>query len=536
MFRGNLRKIFLESAVENPPKTQQGFHQLPIELARPIGFLEPPLPIQASWLNNQNCVYTSLKGEGSEATFDSAIKNELYFALSNVGVKDFVLDCSKHSRGVPYFELVMTGDTRPIYTDENKEHIPYLSSAVADIADLVNVEVTNTSGHHKWETSWEIDKKIQGPLVKWEIRPNLQELRESQELQEGTERNDITLLGTDMDATVTFKISNLVSKLPSGVALVYFRFYNMPQHDDGQLVLFLEKRSPGEKQYLVPQLREVAKGKDVNVNGIASPFYWRVEEMDTKVEKEVENADGKKEMKTVVEKGMKTVVTVGEGGESPLKMEVKGALWVNGQFLVRPDPQDKKSEKNASLELIGSSDKSPNGRGVVIKAEADHHADEKTGHIDKRRHRAAKMSFWTRSNDRDDWKGSKERMVIDGLGNVGIGKSKPDSRLDVNGKVNIEKELHAKGEAIFDSDVIVNGDINVETELTFIYNKRKEFSNEVYEIKGKKSGKEFFKTIDPAHKPVGAKNAKTNLEDFYWEFLDIKNKTNFIYKYLRDEV
>ncbi|MBR9921099.1 MAG: hypothetical protein GYB31_09690 [Bacteroidetes bacterium] len=482
-----LKEDFLESAIENPPATQQGFHQLPIELTRPIGFVEPPLPIQATWLNNQNCIYTSQK-EGKE-TYESSLKNELFFALSNVGLKDFILDCSKHSRGVPYFELVMTG--------EQDGEDGYASSAVAEASDLVNVEITNNSKHPNWKPAWNIQKKIQGPLVKWEIRPDLQKT------PEGFRPDSKKILGTDMDATVTFRISNLVSKLEPGVALVYFRFYNMPQHDDGQLVLFLEKRRPGDKQYLVPQLQNGG-------NGIASPFYWRVEEVD-------------KEGGEMGDKELKTFVTVGEEeSDIPLEMELKGDFSMDGDLTFKGEiyPETKKGHtaldvrgemwvgasnlghakksKPGILKLSGSNDKDGNWRTVEIHAASDGE-DSKT---------ASKMIFRTRDNDYT----LHDQMVIDSKGNVGVNNPNPESRLDVDGSVVVRNDL------------------------TFVYNNRQEFSNRTYQIKNKKSGKEFFNTINSDHQLNGIGPAKTNLEDFYWEFIDLKNKTNFIYEYLNGRV
>ncbi|MCB0706860.1 MAG: hypothetical protein KDC34_16205 [Saprospiraceae bacterium] len=308
------KRDFLEE--EEVPETLEGFNQVPIELARPIGFVEPPLPIQATWLNDQNCIYSSSGADGKDLSKND-IKNELLFALSNVGMKEFALDCSKHSRGVPYFELVMTG----LADGEDG----YSSSAVAATADLVNVELVNTSEHINWKPAWNIQKKIQGPLVKWEIRPDLQKV------PEGKQRRTKKILGTDMDASVTFKIKNLVTKLPTGIALVYFRFYNMPQHDDGQLVLFLEKRMPGEKQYLFPQLQNGG-------NTMASPFYWRVED---------KNPEG-------AGNSLTTLVTIGEeNGDLPLELQVEGEMTVKGNLGIGKAKPDKTLDVNGSAKFSG---------------------------------------------------------------------------------------------------------------------------------------------------------------------------------------
>jgi uncharacterized protein YrzB (UPF0473 family) len=439
-----LKRDFLGTAYP-PPDTVQGFSQVPMELKRPIGFVEPPLPIQASWLNGQNCIYSS-SDKDEESNDTSLLKNELRFALSNVGLEDFTLDCSKHSRGVPYFELVMTG--------VKDGETGYYSSAVAEVADLVNVEIKNDSEHPDWGPGWKIQKKIQGPNVKWEIRPDLQLMPEQQQAHKRT------ILGTDMDATVTFTIKNLVTKLLPGVALVYFRFYNMPQHDDGQLVLFLEKRLPGEKQFLVPQLQNGG-------NGVASPFYWKLgQDEDAKARTEIHIGQ--------------------EDFQSLTKVKVHGGLEVNDILKV-----ENVSFRSPSLKMVGK-DKKGNEKNFQIEVEADQEAKnakliistqegqstkyprlsiDSSGHIEifasstnKAGQHPPAVQIHTELTTFDNGKeGAKisikspnkngkleERMVIDSEGRVGIGKARmPEGyQLNINGKTLIDGglEAHVKGE------------------------------------------------------------------------------------------
>jgi hypothetical protein len=235
----------------------EGFSQVSVQLQRPADYVEPPLPIQAYWLNDQNRIYTTQES-------DETIINELHFALSNVGLHPFSLDCSKHSRGVPYFELVMVGKTP---TDMGS-----FSSAVADISDLALAELTDTTPRKDLNQLWRVNKRIQGPIVKWEIRPDL-DFDWKKEGNKVSQSKKI-LLGTELDATLTFKLHELRSRLEDGVALVYLKYYNMPDHDDGQLVLFMEKRRLEDGVSLTPQL---VKGK----TPIAHPFYWKSELVNT---------------------------------------------------------------------------------------------------------------------------------------------------------------------------------------------------------------------------------------------------------------
>jgi hypothetical protein len=254
----------------------EGFHQLTVQLQRPIDYLEPPLPVQAHWLNNNNVMYSS---KGTK----EAIQNELTFAFSNTGLQDFVLDCSRHSKGAPYFELVMVAI-------EDRDEGDF-SSAVGKVSELKDAQLKNTTPDPDLNQLWRTNKRIQGPVVKWEIRPDLN-FETEQELGRYQENKKI-LIGIDRKATITFQLSNLVSSLEAGVALVYFKYYNMPEHDDGQLVLFLEKREVGKPATLTPQL-------PVADNQMTPPLQWDYKE----------------------EKGsMKTVVTLGDrvgiGTENP---------------------------------------------------------------------------------------------------------------------------------------------------------------------------------------------------------------------------
>lgn len=232
----------------------EGFHQLAIQLERPPDYTEPPFPLYAHWLNNNNLIYTT-------ADTRESVKNTLKFAISNIGLHDFVLDCSKHSRGAPYFELVMVGKK-----DGDKDSGDF-KNAVADSSDLVLAELEEDSPNQELNQLWRVNKRIQGPIVKWEIRPDLDFDFEKAKLQ--AQKSEKILLGTDRRASLTFTLSNLITKLDEGVALVYFRYYNMPDHDDGQLVLFLEKSRLETGGNLLPQV-------SAEENKIDSPLHWNI--------------------------------------------------------------------------------------------------------------------------------------------------------------------------------------------------------------------------------------------------------------------
>ena len=294
-------------------KHVEGFQQLAIELCRPADYVSPPFPLKAAWLENNNKIYTSKDFE------TLTLYNELSLTIINEGMHDFELDVSKHSRGVPYFELIMVG------TDEGDKNIDF-SSAVAASQDLVLAQLTDTTsinntGEYSYLNElWRINKFIQGPIVKWEIKPDLELEAEKLKFLIGN-RDKRTLLGKGVDGILTFKISHLFTRLPEGVALVYLRYFNMAEHDDGQLVLFIEKKNLLSEQTLIPSL----KGGE---NMFPSPLNWKVEE---------NKSNGK--LKTVVTIGTTVQVDSGSGIPPknterkeqilPLELKIKGNVKVS---------------------------------------------------------------------------------------------------------------------------------------------------------------------------------------------------------------
>jgi molybdopterin converting factor small subunit len=379
----------------------EGFSQVSVQLQRPADYVEPPLPIHAHWLHDKNRIFTTKET-------DESIINELHFALSNVGLHPFTLDCSKHSRGVPYFELVMVGKTP---TDEGS-----FSSAVADISDLALAELTDTTPRERLNQLWRVNKRIQGPNVKWEIRPDL-DFDWKKEGNKVSQSKKI-LLGTELDATLTFKLHELRSRLEDGVALVYLKYYNMPDHDDGQLVLFLEKRRIETGSSLTPQIVR-------NENTLGLPISWRIKK----------NNEIKKNGKTVYETHLKIGEEVRENVTAfnkefsiltekyPLKLDILGDTHINGQLTVSAyDVQDKKNtfqtkDQAAILKLSGIKKGSDMVRAASLRAEGEEN------------NKGSKLIFATRSNEKG--KELQDNLVIDSKGYIGIGKNTPEYPLDI---------------------------------------------------------------------------------------------------------
>ncbi|MCB0524935.1 MAG: hypothetical protein H6576_04840 [Lewinellaceae bacterium] len=418
-----LRRDTLESEEILP--TVQGFCQLTMELRRPPGFVEPPLPLQVAWLNGQNTIYSSVKTNEKDLG-TQAVKNELSFCISNTGLKPFVLDCSKHSRGVPYFELEMVS-----VPDGEKGN---MTSAIANAKELVNAELAVTEESKATDVKWKVNKFIQGPTVKWEIRPDL-ELK-----KEGLKSDKKVILGTKMEATVTFTISNLITKLQPGVGLVYFRFYNMPEHDDGQLVLFLEKRNMDEAVHLVPQLQNGG-------NSLASPFYWSVEEKDKgfltqvhigeekykqglkmKVHGDLE-VEGDLTADEIISKngilGINSNMKINGATEIDGITKINDATEFNGLTLIKPKIHESERKKegvyefNAKLKLMGI--------GVYPTFDSEHHASIEAS---PEGHNGTKIIF---SSSEDNGVTEKQKMVIKNNGYVGIGVNEPTAALHIGG-------------------------------------------------------------------------------------------------------
>lgn len=382
---------------EEQEKPLEGFTQITVQLQRPPDYVEPPLPIHAHWLHGENVIFTT-KGA------DEKIVNELHFALSNTGLYPFSLDCSKHSRGVPYFELVMVGKKE---TDAGN-----FSSAIADTSDLALAELEDTSLRENLNQLWRSNKRIQGPVVKWEIRPDL-DYDWKIEGPSISDRKKI-LLGTDLDATITFRLHTLQSSLEDGVALVYLRYYNMPEHDDGQLILYIEKRRIEIGKSLTPQLK-----KEKNALGL--PMSWRIEK------------DGN-DFKTFMQIGEEVRKEVEAFGRThnilvkkhPLLLSILGDTHIAGQATISAlDVQNEENtsqtkDQPATLSLVGVKKGSDMHRTATIRAEGE---DNNKG---------SKLVFSTRSNDND--KKSLDHLTIDSKGRVGIGITKPTDGLHLKNK------------------------------------------------------------------------------------------------------
>ncbi len=415
---------------DDKPIFLNGFRQLTVKLERPADYTNPPLPLQMHWLNNSNLIYTTPAGAGK------ALANELTFCISNVGLDAFKLDCSKHSRGVPYFELVMPVTERTDTTDQDQN--TEFSSVVADIHDLELAQVTEVTPHSSLNQLWRTNKRIQGTVVKWEIRPDLDFDFTSKTARRQAGKK--VLLGVDQEATITFKLHNLISRLAEGVALVYFRYYNMPDHDDGQLVLFLEKRDPARGGTLLSQL-------DKEENKVATPLQWRIAAKETGGPLVTQLMLGETLTRRVIHNNLVHEVI---RERLPLNVAIEGDTTIDGSLTVtnlgtRNDKLIREETRHASLKLIGVN----KGSSMWRVAEITAGPDQGEANVDAP---ATSMTFQTRGTDAK----MHQALVIDSQARLGIGVKQPQVKLDV------------KGDAIIDGTLKVTGNIELKNSETFI--------------------------------------------------------------------
>lgn len=86
-----------------------------------------------------------------------------------------------------------------------------------------------------YQAGWTITKDTSGPKPFWRLRPQ-----------------DHAVLGSGEAAMVEFRITDLVTELKAGLALVYVQYSNIPGYDDGYFAFQIEKRmpSPGILQFV----------------------------------------------------------------------------------------------------------------------------------------------------------------------------------------------------------------------------------------------------------------------------------------------
>jgi len=368
----------------------EGLSQLAVELKRPSGYSPPPFPLTAHWLSGGNTIYTS---NDLDPKLNFQLKNQLEFAISNVTNNDFILDTSKHSRGAPYFEMVLTSTN-----DASKSEF---HGAVAGIEDLVLAELKDTTGQgdededNVFNQLWRINKKIQGPEVKWEIRPDLDFENEELDNFHGLNESKV-LLGKGRNGSLSFKFTNLITKLSEGVAMIQFRYYNMPEHDDGQLVLMLEKKSIFKGGNLIPQLNSAE-------NTISSPLQWST------------SMNDQMQLKTKVDIGSTIHDNENKLVSLPTEMNVHGNLNminqrgdrdVNLRIAAIGNDQTATQNSHAQITLVSAQAQSSMHRGVTLKAVGDGT-------------KGSKLQFITRDNSTpDNGSDSNVNMELDSAGNV----------------------------------------------------------------------------------------------------------------------
>jgi microcystin-dependent protein len=292
-----------------------GFFQNTIELKRPSYYVQPPFPLHVYWLDNHNVVYTSTPG--------LEIDNELSFGISNKGLNPLKLDCRENLVDSPYFELIFLG-----------------GKGTGDITEVqhlkdIQLELLDESYGDKWTHH----KMIQGPVVTWRIEPILYD--------ESGYRNT-SILGIEEHGTITFTLKNLKVFGKNGVSMIYLKYYNIPDFDNNQIILMVEKKPATgsipeagfKKTYLS------IDGKDKTNTGITPPLRWKLEK----------GLDGKP--LTTVVLGDKIGIGINNPAQS---LEVKGTIKAS---------EINTSGKISSKELVAENINATQwfvGNGAVVK-------------------------------------------------------------------------------------------------------------------------------------------------------------------------
>ncbi|MCB0653030.1 MAG: tail fiber domain-containing protein [Saprospiraceae bacterium] len=290
---------------DSETKDALAFIQHSILLKRPANYVSPPFPLVTYWLDNHNTVYIS--------TPNLEIENELSFAISNIGLNKLELDCRQDVRESPYFELIILGkkDDEGDKEDNKKDKNPGFLVGEKAIKDI-QLEIDNDNyGNH-----WTHHKMIQGPVVTWRIEPRL--------FNDDGIRNK-TIMGIEEKGNISFRFKQIETLGIEGISMMYLRYYNIPDFDDGQMVLFVQKQLPKgsipmagiESKYLEPKSNATKKPY------ITPPIKWEI------------YPTGEDTTETKVILGNK----VGIGTNNPgAELEVLGNLHVkNGDSGATPD-------------------------------------------------------------------------------------------------------------------------------------------------------------------------------------------------------
>ncbi|MCB0661360.1 MAG: hypothetical protein KDC24_01365, partial [Saprospiraceae bacterium] len=201
--------------------------QYSVLLKRPAYYAAPFFPLVAYWMDGIDSVYISKIKEEENASETTKLKgelsfdNELRFAISNIGQFPLELDCRMDIRESPYFELVVLG--------EGNHSNPGFLMKREGIKDI-QLKIDNDG----YGNIWTHQKQIQGPVVTWRIQP----------VKEGFISRGKTIMGVEEKGTISFSLNGIETTGDSGVSMIYLRYYNIPDFDNGQLVLFVQKKNP----------------------------------------------------------------------------------------------------------------------------------------------------------------------------------------------------------------------------------------------------------------------------------------------------
>lgn len=398
---------YLDTSWVNPFRnTGRVLVQNAIVLKRPSYFVGKPFPLEISWLDNHNVAYISKGGNHPmpENYPSEEFENELSFSISNKGLEPLRPDCREEVLEGPYFELVFLGGSGTGDATEKK----YLKDIQLEIRD------------DSYGDEWTHHKMIQGPTVTWRIQPRL--------YIDGIRNKEI--LGIKERGTISFSIKQLKVFGKPGVSMLYLKYYNIPDFDNNQIVLYIEKK---ELKGSIPAAGFTPQDLRINSEtneSFTPPLRWEIKELDGN-------------NKTIVSLGDK----VGIGTEKPEKeLHVRGNMEIEGDSLIKGNVNIDRGNDQAYAKL-----QVRNGAIVPMEGQGENAGirfkpDAFGGRGDR-----AFIEYYHNSGENTTLKianhnDTKDHIVLDpGKGNVGIGINEPKTKLDIQTVPRTGKHVPAQG-------------------------------------------------------------------------------------------
>ena len=338
------------------------------------------------------------------------------------------MDCRQDIRESPYFELIVLGEG-------NHKNPGYLmrKEAIKDI----QLEIDEDGyGNH-----WSHHKMIQGPIVTWRIEPVFN-------IGSNPSR---TIMGIEEKGNISFTIRGIETYGEEGISMMYLRYHNIPDFDDGHMVLFVQKQFPNGSMPMA--------GIQTKKAYITPPIKWEI----------YPTGENKTETKVIL--GDK----VGIGTDKPQKAlqvhgdaEIKGKLignlhLKNGNSGATPDFNRAYAvfEHGGVYKYISLLCPQGHENGFIFSQKGNDAEDAGIYY---------NLADGTGNGLQFRVGGNKKTMTIAYNQRVGIGTTSPDAKLDVRGDTLVSGKISSK-------DAKISGEFTLGTLASNILPKKNEKIN-----------------------------------------------------------